>query len=210
MKEEKKSSKQIWVGILVSVVCLAAIFFFIEPAQIWEALKNANYGYLLLTASGIVLFLILRAWRWRFMLENEVPYAPSLHIQNIGYLVNNFLPLRLGDVTQAVLIGSVPPITISRGLSSVVMTRIFDMMFIVLLLPITLSQVETVPAQVQSVALVTGILMAILIVVLIIAANQRPFARKLSTIVFTKTINTSQKIARWSEKKKTKAKRPFV
>jgi uncharacterized protein (TIRG00374 family) len=210
MKEEKKNSKQIWAGVLISGVCLAAIFFFIEPAQIWESLKNANYGYLLLTALGIVLFLAFRAWRWRFMLENEVLLVPAFHIQNIGYLVNNFLPLRLGDVTQAVLIGSVPPITIARGLSSVVATRIFDMMFIVLLLPITLSQVETVPDQVQSVALITGILMAILIVMLIVAANQRPFARKLSTIIFTKTSATGQKIARWSGKKMEQAKRPFL
>ena len=85
MIEEKKSSKQNWVGILVSVVCLAAIFFFIEPSQIWEGLKSANYWYLLLTALGIVLLLVVRAWRWRFMLENEIAIMPTFHIQNIGF-----------------------------------------------------------------------------------------------------------------------------
>ena len=198
MKEEKKSSSQLWVGILVSVVCLAAIFFFIEPALIWEALKSANYGYLFLTAMGIVLFLVVRAWRWRFMLENDIAIAPTFHIQNIGYLVNTYLPFRLGDITQAVLIGSVPPITIARGLSTVVMSRILDMLFIVLLLPLTVSQVDSLPESVQSSALAIGIFTLIAIVVLIIAANQRPFINKLTTAVFSriKKLNTEAWVRR--------------
>ncbi|MBE2223359.1 MAG: flippase-like domain-containing protein [Anaerolineae bacterium] len=186
MEDEKKGSKQLWVGILVSVICLAAIFFFIEPSQIWEALKSANYWYLLLTALGITLFLVIRAWRWRFMLENEVAIMPTFHIQNIGYLVNTFLPLRLGDITQAVLIGSVPPVTIARGLSTVVMARILDMMFIVVLLPLTVSQVDFLPESVQSAALATGIVTMFAILVLIIAANQRPFITKVTTAVFSR------------------------
>lgn len=186
MKEEKKSSSQVWVGILVSVVCLAAIFFFIEPSQIWDALKSANYLFLLLTAVGIALFLFVRAWRWRFMLENDIAFAPTFHIQNIGYLVNTYLPFRLGDITQAVLIGSVPPVTIARGLSTVVVARILDMMFIVVLLPLTVSQVDSLPESVQSAALATGMVTLLAIVVLIIAANQRPFIRKVTTAVFSR------------------------
>ncbi|MFO7683305.1 MAG: lysylphosphatidylglycerol synthase transmembrane domain-containing protein [Chloroflexota bacterium] len=186
MKEEHESSRQLWLGILVSVICLAAIFFFIEPEQIWEALKQANYGFLLLTAVGIILFLVVRAQRWRFMLENDIPYMPTFHIQNIGYLVNTFLPFRLGDVTQAVLIGSVPPVTIARGLSTVVMARILDMMFIVVLLPFTLAKVETLPDSVRTAAVATGVITVIAILILIVTANQRPFIRKLSTPIFNK------------------------
>lgn len=185
MQEGKKGSGQLWLGILVSVICLAAIFFFIEPAQIWAALQQANYGYLLLSALGMALFLLVRAWRWRFILENEIAYAPAFHIQNIGYLVNTYLPFRLGDVTQAVLIGSVPPVTIARGLSTVVMTRILDMMFIVLLLPFTLAQMESLPVQVQSLARLTSVLTITAVFILILAANQRPLASKIATYLFT-------------------------
>ena len=189
MEEEKKSSKQVWVGIGVSIICLAAIFFFIEPAQIWESLKSAHYGYLLLTTLSIILYLLIRAWRWRFMLENEIAITPTFHIQNIGYLVNNYLPLRLGDITQAVLIGNVPPITIARGLSTVVMARILDMMFIVLLLPFTLSQVETIPEQIQSLTRVVSIVVTAAIVVLVIAANQRPFVQKVATLLLNRLVS---------------------
>jgi glycosyltransferase 2 family protein len=209
MKEEKKSSTQMWVGILVSVVCLAAIFFFIEPTQIWESLKSANYWYLLLTTLSIILYLIIRAWRWRFMLENEIAITPTFHIQNIGYLVNNYLPLRIGDITQAVLIGNVPPITISRGLSSVVMARILDMMFIVILLPFTLSQVETIPEQIQSMIRIVGVFVTVAIVLLVLAANQRPFVQTLSTSIFSWITQVSKTTTLWAEQKITDSKRPF-
>jgi len=209
MKEEKKSSKQMWGGILVSVVCLAAIFFFIEPVQIWEALKSANYWYLLLTTLSLIVYLIIRAWRWRFMLQNEVFITPTFHIQNIGYLVNNYLPLRLGDITQAVLIGNVPPITIARGLSSVVMARILDMMFIILLLPFTLSQVETIPEQIQSMTQIVGILVTVAVASLILAANQRPFVQKLSTLILNHIVGIGKNSAKWADNKIVASKRPF-
>lgn len=198
-----------WVGILVSILCLAAIFLFIEPSQIWEALKSANYWYLLLTTLFIILYLVIRAWRWRFMLENEIAISPTFHIQNIGYLVNNYLPLRLGDITQAVLIGNVPPITISRGLSSVVMARILDMMFIVILLPFTLSQVDTIPEQIQSMTRIVGIFVTVAIILLVLSANQRPFVEKVSTSIFKWLTQTSKTTTHWAEHKIAASKRPF-
>lgn len=186
MDTKRKQKGQFWLGMVVSLVCLAAIFFFIEPAEILVALETARWGYLGLTAVGILLFLFVRAVRWRFMLNNDIGLASTFHIQNIGYLVNNFLPLRLGDVAQAVLIGSVPPVTISRGLSTVVVTRILDMLFMVILLPFTLASVEVVPVQVQETALFVGILTTTAVIILVIAANQRPLARRMATAVFSR------------------------
>ncbi len=186
MDTNQKQKSQFWVGMMVSLICLVAIFFFIEPAEILAALETARWGYLGLTAVGIILFLLIRAVRWRFMLNNDISLTNTFHIQNIGYLVNNFLPLRLGDVAQAVLIGSVPPVTISRGLSTVVVTRILDMLFMVVLLPFTLASVETLPIQVQETALFIGALTSVAVVILVIAANQRPLARRLATAVFSR------------------------
>lgn len=195
MDTNQKQKSQFWVGMMVSLICLVAIFFFIEPAEILAALETARWGYLGLTAVGIILFLLIRAVRWRFMLNNDISLANTFHIQNIGYLVNNFLPLRLGDVAQAVLIGSVPPVTIARGLSTVVVTRILDMLFMVILLPFTLASVDTLPEQVQSTALVIGILTTAVVVVLVIAANQRPLARKWATAVFSWIARLNQWLA---------------
>jgi glycosyltransferase 2 family protein len=184
MENNRKQRSQFWLGMVISLVCLGAIFLFIEPAEIWAALQVAQYGYLALTAVAILLFLFFRAVRWRFMLSNDVTLGQAFHIQNIGYMINMLLPFRLGDVAQAILIGNVPPVTVARGLSTVVMPRILDMLFIVAMLPLTLAAVPTLPANVQSAALATGAVTLLAIVILVVAANQRPLAARVATAVF--------------------------
>jgi hypothetical protein len=175
-EQADKTRRQIWLGILVSLVSLAAIFFFIRPEQILAALQAARYSYLLFTALGIVAFLALRAFRWRYMLSNDAPWSTVFHIQNIGYLLSTILPLRIGDVARAVLIGSVPPITISRGISTMVVERVLDMLFIIALLPLALSGAEQMPGWMRAGAQAMGVAAIGAIIVLIVAANQRDTA----------------------------------
>ncbi len=172
---------QVWLGIIFSFICIVAIFYFIRPQEIVEALKTARYAYLLLSAAAIVLFMYMRAIRWRFMLKNDAPIMTVFHIQNIGYLVSTLLPLRLGDVARSVLIGSVPPITISRGISTMVVERVLDMLFIVTLLPFTLASVDHLPEWMRAGAIVSGIAAIAAIIILIIAANQRTLVERIVT-----------------------------
>ena len=183
-RNESGNKKQVWIGIAVSVVCLASIFLFINPAEILHALATARFGYLALSAIGLVVFMILRAIRWRFMLNNAASWNQVYHIQNIGYMLTQLLPLRLGDVARAVLIGSVPPVTIAQGVSTMVVERVLDLLFFVVLLPFTLSEVETLPASLQSYARGLGLVSLGIIVVLIVAANQRPFIQRITTSIF--------------------------
>jgi glycosyltransferase 2 family protein len=180
-QNDRKKRRHFWLGMLISLACLVAIFFFIEPAEILQALANARYGYLTLAGAGVVAFLMIRAVRWRFMLGNDAPWTQVFHIQNIGYFLTFILPFRLGDVARALLIGNVPPITIARGISTMVVERILDLLFIITLLPFTLASVERLPAWLQDVARFSGFAAVGAIVLLIIAANQRPFAARLAT-----------------------------
>lgn len=186
MESSQKDRRQLWIGTAVSILCLVAIFLFIDPRDIIDAFRHANYAYLGLTGLGVLLFMIIRAIRWRFMMGNQVRYGQVFHVQNIGYMLNMYLPFRLGDVARAVLMGSVPPLTISQSISTMVVERVLDMMFIVALLPFTLAYAPTLPPEFQQAALITGVLAVIAIVVLIVAANQRPFFRRLSTIILNR------------------------
>ena len=174
---------QFWLGMFISAASLAAIFLLIDPAEVLAALRSARYGYLILSALGVVAFLMLRAVRWRFMLGNQIAWRQVFHIQNIGYMLTSILPFRIGDVARAVLIGNVPPVTFPQGLSTMVVERVLDLLFIVTLLPFTLAEVGTLPENVQTVARFAGVLAVAAIVTLVVAANQRPLARRLVTFV---------------------------
>ena len=172
-EQSNKNRRQVWLGIIISLVSLVAIFFFVRPQEIMAALQDTRFAFLIFTGLGIIAFLVIRAIRWRYLLNNDAPWVTIFHIQNIGYLLTSILPLRIGDVARAVLIGSVPPITISRGISTMVVERVLDMLFIIALLPFALSGVETIPVWMRAGAQAMGTAAIIGILVLIIAANQQ-------------------------------------
>jgi glycosyltransferase 2 family protein len=185
---ERKSG--FWLGIGISALSLLALFYFISPADILPHLLQADLGFAALASAAVVAFMILRAVRWQFMLNSgreaagSAPYRQVYHIQNVGYLLNNLLPFRLGDVARAVLIGNVPPITISQGLSTMVVERVLDMLFMVVLFPFTLAAVGSLPPEIRAAVRVAGFLAIAAIIVLLVAANQRSLAGRVAKAIF--------------------------
>lgn len=180
---ENKQRLQIVLGILISIGCLAAIFLIIDIDTVISSLKSADYGLIAVSGILIIAYLGLRAVRWRLLLNNSVPYSSVFHIQNIGYMLTQLLPLRLGDVARAIMIGNVPPVTVAQGLSTMVVERVLDLLFIVTLLPLTVSQLDSMPPQIRTAGQATGIAALGATIVLIAAANFRP-----KVIIFTRSI----------------------
>jgi glycosyltransferase 2 family protein len=185
-RQARKKQIQFWLGIVISAACLAAIFLFIRPGDILAALRTARYEYLALSVVGVLAFMVLRAVRWRFMLDDRVTWSQVFHIQNIGYMLTMLLPFRIGDVARAVLIGKVPPVTMAQGVSTMVVERVLDLLFIVALLPLTLANVPQLPEEIQTAASISGVLGLTAIVILIAAANQRPFANRVAAFLLNR------------------------
>ncbi len=183
MEQSTFRKPQFWLGIVISAACLGAIFLFIDPAQVGNALRQAQYGYLVLTVVWLTLYLWLRAIRWNFMLGNEINTDRVFHLQNIGFMMTQLLPLRIGDPARAVLVGSEKKLTIGQGLSTMVVERVLDMLAIVVLLPFTLTQVDALPAWMRSGALISGYLAIAGIAVIVLAANFRPKVHAIITAI---------------------------
>lgn len=165
---------QVAIGFAVSIVCIIALFELVDVAAIGRILHSARPGFLLLGAVYIVMFLVLRAVRWRYLLANSIPGKRVFHIQNVGYMLSQFLPLRLGDVARAVLIGNQPPVTVPQGVSTMAVERILDMVIVVMLLPLTVSGVAALPDWLQQGVLLSSVLAGVGLVGLIVLANNRP------------------------------------
>ncbi|MCB8980125.1 MAG: flippase-like domain-containing protein [Ardenticatenaceae bacterium] len=201
MESSGQNRRQLWIGIGVSALSIVLILLLIDPAEIVDSLRQANLSLIGLSALAILAFMMIRAIRWRYMLANEISWSNTFHIQNIGYMFNMVLPFRLGDVARAVLIGNVPPITLARGLSTMVVERILDMMFIVALLPFTLAEVVSLPDWMQEGAKASGVVAVVAIGTLIVAANQRKLATRLGTAVLNRIsfLDTKRWIGRMNE-----------
>jgi glycosyltransferase 2 family protein len=86
----------------------------------------------------------LRLVRWRLLLRDEhgqnYPAAPLWHAVALGFMANNILPLRAGELVRSYTAARLAGIRFTTVLSSVAVERIFDGLTIVgLLLPALLS-----------------------------------------------------------------------
>jgi len=128
---------KLWIGIIISLICLALALVGIEWDQVGVALLEADWRYLILAGGAILCYLVSRSIRWRILLGSEVSLAETFAVTNIGYLVSNVLPFRLGDPARAVAIGLGGKVRTSAALSTVVVERVLDMLMVVLLLAFT-------------------------------------------------------------------------
>jgi uncharacterized membrane protein YbhN (UPF0104 family) len=117
-----------WIGILISIIALALAFRQVDFAGVWAALVGINYWLLVLSLLPLVLFLVLRAYRWRLLFypHSGLRIRNLFAVINIGYLLSNVFPARLGDVARAYLIGDVEDVSRATAFSTVVAERVLD------------------------------------------------------------------------------------
>lgn len=99
-----KDIKRWLPGTVISLLLIAAILYFVDLRAMLDAIRNANYTLLAIgTVLGFV-WIAIRAIVWRTLLRNRVSYTDVFFTVGEGYLLNNFLPFRLGEIGRAFLL----------------------------------------------------------------------------------------------------------
>ena len=123
------SSKwQIWFGVAVSVALLVVLLYQMDLGDLKQAIVEARYAYVapaVLIYFGAVFF---RAVRWRYLLMplRTFPVMRLYPVVIIGYMANNLLPVRLGEVVRAYYLGRQENFSTSSALGSIAAERLFD------------------------------------------------------------------------------------
>ena len=116
------------IGIVVSVVAIALVLRSVDLAAALDALRRANLAWVALLVALIAIDVVLRAARWRLLLRPvaQVPFRATLQALLVGYLANNVLPARLGELVRSHVLGDRTGISRSTVLGTVVVERIVD------------------------------------------------------------------------------------
>ncbi len=114
------------LGLLVSAAALAGAFWGVRPERFLQLLLQADYLYLLPAAVLILLGLAARARSWQTLLGEGVSLRRAFSALNEGYLLNNVLPFRLGEVGRAYMVSRRSRVSAAEALSSVLVERIID------------------------------------------------------------------------------------
>ena len=143
MKNEMKRWL-IWIGLIISAVFLYLAFRQINYADLWRMLLSSRLWWLLPGLAIYFFGMMLRTWRWKYLLSpiKKVTIRTLFPIIFIGYMGNNVFPLRIGEVIRAVVLKRRKDVSISAGLATIVVERIFDAVIVVGFVLLNLGQLS--------------------------------------------------------------------
>jgi len=124
-----KEFRHLLPGLLVSLALVAAILYFVDLKNVWLAMQRADYRPLALGVALSILWLFVRALVWRTLLREKASYGAVFTSMNEGYLLNNFLPFRLGEVGRAFLLSRKSDLKFAEILPTIVIERVTDLAF---------------------------------------------------------------------------------
>jgi uncharacterized protein (TIRG00374 family) len=192
------------VGIAVSVGLLAWALRDVRLEEVLRHISSARAGPLAASVLIATITFPLRLVRWRLLLRDgrgePYPAGPLWHAIALGFMANNVLPLRAGELIRSYTAARLAGARFTTVISSVAVERIFDALTVVALLTIALLNSDlpgsltvggTSVAQLARLAGVIGtvaLLMAILVVAAPLAAERMvrrvlPHARLADRIV---------------------------
>lgn len=119
---------QFWVGIAISLFFLYIVGRNLNFGEFWEAIKEANYLWLLPGIAVYFLGVWARAWRWHYLLRpvKAISTRTMFPIVTIGYMGNNIYPARAGEVLRAIVLKRREGVPVSASLATIIVERIFD------------------------------------------------------------------------------------
>jgi uncharacterized protein (TIRG00374 family) len=156
MKEAKR-----WLpGALVSILLIGGILYFVDFREMAQAIRSANYLILALALPLSLLWMTVRGMVWRTLLRNRVPYRDVLFTVGEGYLLNNFLPFRLGEIGRVFLLSRKSDLQFMEILPTVVIERAVDLAYSAMILLVSLPFVVGAEGAGQ-----IGVIVALMVVV---------------------------------------------
>jgi uncharacterized protein (TIRG00374 family) len=174
------------VGGAISIAALWIVLSGADLAKTGDVLRSADLRWVALALVLVSLDLVFRAFRWQRLLRPIalVAYRPMLGYLLIGYLANNVLPARLGELVRVHYLGDREGISRASALGTVVVERVVDLVAVVAIASVALF-VLNVQGVIASAVRVGAIVAGLFIVVLAlgIVAHRLPGIDRLRAIV---------------------------
>ena len=120
--------KKVIFSIVISVFFLYLAVRNVQWLEAKKSLFGANYLWMIPAMFLIAISFIPRAIRWQYLLRQEkrISIKSLFSVIMVGFMVNNVVPARIGDVARAFLLGKKEGISRSLSFGTIVLERIFD------------------------------------------------------------------------------------
>jgi uncharacterized protein (TIRG00374 family) len=154
--------KRVVLGFIVSVFFLYLVLRQIDYQALAQAIRGVNYFWVAMAIGLHFIGFYLRTLRWKFILRTlkEVRVRELFPYLAIGYMANNVLFLRLGEVVRAHITGRRFGLSRSSMIAVILAERLYDGLSLVILFS-SLILFLRVPEEMKTTLLFASILFGI-------------------------------------------------
>jgi uncharacterized protein (TIRG00374 family) len=157
------------IGLLISAIFVYLAFRRVELTEVIYSVQRVNYLWIIPNVAVVVMTMVIRAERWRHILRplREYKMGQLFPPVMIGFMANNLLPVRLGEIVRAYSLGAKTGQSRSSIFATVVIERIFDSLSLMAMFWLVILFIPF-PPVVRKFGFATLILNLILIIFLIV------------------------------------------
>lgn len=174
----KNDLKKLLPGLAVSLICLVVIFYLIDLDKFIQAMRQARLNLLLIGASLSIPWLLVRGAVWHTLLQRKATYRVAFFTISEGYVLNNLLPFRLGELGRGYLLGRKSGLGFWQVISTILVERALDLIMASGLFLSTLAFVVGASWARQA-AIITAIVVITGLLALYLVARNQFFVRRL-------------------------------
>ena len=125
--------------IVVVVLALALLGLFLRNVDfvgVAREIVHAHPGWLFLSFLTIILNLVIRAWRWQFLLEplGKASFGNSFRATAVGFAARSFLPAAAGELVRPYFLSRREPMSATGAFATIVIERLLDTITVLILL----------------------------------------------------------------------------
>jgi glycosyltransferase 2 family protein len=143
---------QILIGVVLSAVLLYFSLHKVKFHEVIEYVRSAALLPILLGVFLATLTFVLRIFRWQLLLRGDdgrwLGAGPLWHAIAMGFMANNVLPLRVGEVVRTYAAARLTGTRFTSVLASIAVERLFDALAVIALLALGLFSTRLPPSAV--------------------------------------------------------------
>jgi glycosyltransferase 2 family protein len=173
-----------WYWILAGALAAALLYFSLRRVdwrRVWLSILGAQWQYLAMGVALSVVTFFLRSLRWRVLLNAEAYFsvATVFWATMAGYLGNNFLPARAGELVRSLLISGRSSLSKAYVLTTALTERLMDAIALVFCGSVVLLQVNPKPRWMDEVSHATAIIAAAGVIAVFVLPHAEGLVKRL-------------------------------
>jgi len=175
-------SVRFWASLAISIVFIALFLRATHPSELADALGQASYWWLIPGVGVLFVAICARCVRWSILMRPVAPMSPRrlFPYAIIGYMANNLLPARAGEVVRAFVLGDREGVTKMGTFGTIAVERLFDGCTLVLMLLIAGSIVGFEDGRLQAIAWASSVFFVVVLAAFYVLTLDEARAKRVS------------------------------